>query len=87
MGMCYGGRIEEFDDSLPCIGGLRCNPNRCANSVITKAHAPKWREIYTQNRALLTDPFYQDRLDQINEVINEAKGVLEWLGEATELEV
>jgi hypothetical protein len=26
-------------------------------------------------------------LDQINEVINEAKGVLEWLGEATELEV
>lgn len=87
MGMCYGGRIEEFDDSLPCIGGLRCNPNRCANSVITKAHAPKWREIYTQNRALLTDPFYQDRLDQINEVINEAKGVLQWLGEATELEV
>lgn len=87
MGMCYGGRVEEFDESLPCIGGLRCNPNRCANSVITKAHAPKWREIYTQNRALLTDPFYQDRLDQINEVINEAKGVLDWLGEATELEV
>lgn len=87
MGMCYGGRVEDFDESLPCIGGLRCNPNRCPNSVITKAHAPKWREIYTQNQMLLTDPLYQDRLDQIYEVINEAKGVLEYLGEKLELEV
>jgi len=36
-GMCYGGRVEEFDQSLPCIGSLRCNPNRCHQAVITRA--------------------------------------------------
>ncbi|MEH6387656.1 MAG: tyrosine-type recombinase/integrase [Pseudomonas profundi] len=80
-GFCYGGKSEEFDDSLPCIGGLRCNPNRCSNSVITKAHAPKWREIYTQNQGLLCDPDYADRYEQIEEVMKEAEGVLRYLGE------
>lgn len=84
MGFCYGGASEEFDDSLPCIGGLRCNPNRCSNSVVTKAHAPKWREVYTQNHALLGDPRYADRRDQIEEVMKEAEGVLKYLGEGVE---
>lgn len=86
-GMCYGGRREDFDDSLPCIGSLRCNPRRCSNSVITKSNAPKWREIYNQNKILLTDPAYHDRIDQINEIMEEARGVLEDLGEDLELPV
>lgn len=85
MGFCYGGAKEEFDDSLPCIGSLRCNPNRCSNSVITKAHAPKWREIYAQNKMLLLDPRYADRREQIEEVMTEAEGVLKYLGEEVEL--
>lgn len=84
MGFCYGGAQEEFDDSLPCIGSLRCNPNRCSNSVITKAHAPKWREIYTQNQMLLLDPQYADRREQIEEVMKEAEGVLKYLGEGVD---
>lgn len=87
MGMCYGGRVEDFDDSLPCIGSLRCNPNRCSNSVITQAHAPKWRELYAQNKQLLSDPFYEDRYSQINEVIDEARSVLMYLGESMEIEL
>lgn len=86
-GMCYGGRREDFDDSLPCIGSLRCNPRRCSNSVITKSNAPKWREIYNQNKILLTDPAYHDRIDQIKEIMDEAQGVLEDLGEDLELSV
>lgn len=86
-GMCYGGRKEDFDDSLPCIGSLRCNPRRCSNSVITKSNAPKWREIYNQNKILLTDPAYHDRIDQIKEIMEEAQGVLEDLGEDLELSV
>jgi len=87
MGICYGGRVEEFDESLPCIGGLRCNPNRCSNSVITKAHAPKWREIYTQNTILLADSAYEDRRDQIESAIKEAAGVLKYLGEELDIDV
>lgn len=84
IGFCYGKKNENFDDSVPCIGGLRCNPNRCANSVVTKANAPRWREVYTQNQLLLSDPAYADRIDQIEESLKEARGVLEYLGEEVE---
>lgn len=80
-GFCYGGVQEDFNDAIPCIGSLRCNPNQCSNSVITKVHAPKWREVYTTNKILLDDPLYADRLDQILEAMNEAEGVLKYLGE------
>lgn len=81
IGFCYGKKNEDFDESLPCAGGLRCNPNQCENSVVTKVNAPRWREVYTQNKVLLNDPAYSDRIDQINESLKEARGVLERLGE------
>ncbi|SON50556.1 Putative DNA breaking-rejoining enzyme, integrase/recombinase (fragment) [Vibrio tapetis subsp. tapetis] len=80
-GYCFGG-AENFDETLPCIGGLRCNPVRCCNAIVTKANAPKWREIYLSNLKLIGAEGYEDRQDQIVEVIEEAKRVLEYLGEA-----
>lgn len=85
QGLCYGGRFEEFDDSLPCIGSLRCNPARCSQAVVTESHAPKWREVYILNKANLDKPEYAHNRDQILAVMNEAKLVLENLGEEVEL--
>ncbi|NVH52236.1 hypothetical protein HU985_15145 [Photobacterium damselae subsp. damselae] len=79
-GYCFGG-VEDFDDSLPCIGGLRCNPVRCGNAVVSKANAPKWREIYLENLRLVGAEGFEDVQEQIIDVLNEAKGVLEYLGE------
>lgn len=79
-GYCFGG-VEDFDDTLPCIGGLRCNPVWCHNAVVTKANAPKWREIYLSNLKLIGVDGYEDRQDQIAEAIEESKRVLEYLGE------
>ncbi|MFA0514689.1 hypothetical protein BCU00_007445 [Vibrio breoganii] len=80
-GYCFGG-VEDFDETLPCIGSLRCNPVRCHNAVVTKANAPKWREIYLDNIKLLGADGYEDRQDQLVEAIEESKRVLEYLGEA-----
>ena len=84
LGFCYGNATEDFNDALPCAGGLRCNPNRCSNSVVGDVHAPKWREVYYQNKALLDDPLYADRRDQIEEIMKEAAGVLKHLGQEVE---
>lgn len=79
-GFCFGG-VENYDESLPCIGTLRCNPIRCSNAVVGKANAPKWREVYLTNKALLGKEGYQERESQILAAMAEAKGVLELLGE------
>lgn len=84
LGFCYGNATEDFNDALPCAGGLRCNPNRCSNSVVGDVHAPKWREVYYQNKAMLDDPRYSDRRDQIEEIMKEAAGVLKHLGQEVE---
>lgn len=81
-GFCYGGESEDFDESIPCIGTLRCNPIRCKNAVVTKANAPKWREVYFENTLNLSKPEYVDSRNQIQEAINEAKNVLAYLGES-----
>lgn len=85
QGLCYGGKFEEFDNSLPCIGSLRCNPARCSQAVVTRSHAPKWREVYIMNKGNLDKPEYAHNQDQILAVMNEAKMVLENLGEEVEL--
>lgn len=79
LGYCYGA--DSFDESLPCIGSLKCNPNRCSNAIVSKANAPHWRDVYVTNRENLNNPIYQDNIQQIKEVMNEAKSVLELLGE------
>ena len=85
QGLCYGNRQEEYDSSLPCIGSLRCNPARCKQAVVTIKHAPKWREVYTLNKVNLNKPEYSQNRDQILAAMNEAKVVLESLGEEVEL--
>ena len=85
QGLCYGGRAEEYDSSLPCIGSLRCNPARCKQAVVTIKHAPKWREVYTLNKSNLNKPEYSHNREQILAAMNEAKMVLENLGEEVEL--
>lgn len=82
---CYGGQREDFDESLPCIGGLRCNPNRCPNAVVTKVHAPKWREIYVQNSLALNSPNSAGFEEELKAAMEEARGVLEHLGEEIEV--
>lgn len=84
QGFCYGGRREDFDASLPCIGSLRCNPNRCKNAVVTKANAPKWREVYVQNLAALRHSASAEREEELRAAMEEAKGVLTYLGEEVE---
>lgn len=78
LGYCYGS--DSTNSELPCIGSLRCNPIRCSNAIVSEANAPYWREIYTTNLANLNKPIHQDNLEQIKEVISEAKQVLELLG-------
>jgi len=85
QGFCYGNQREQHDESLPCIGSLRCNPNRCKNAVVTKAHAPKWREIYVQNSLALNSPSSAQIEEELRAAMEEAKGVLEHLGEEIEL--
>ncbi|AXM97104.1 tyrosine-type recombinase/integrase [Pseudomonas plecoglossicida] len=85
QGFCYGSQRESFDESLPCIGSLRCNPNRCQNAVVTKVHAPKWREIYVQNSLALSSPNSAGVEGELRAAMEEAKGVLEHLGEEVEI--
>lgn len=94
QGYCYGDATEDFDASLPCIGSLRCNPYRCKNAVVTKANAPKWREVYVQNTIALRqlesqtgangqmihDGFAKS-IAQMKAAIAEAEAVLLGLGE------
>ncbi|MHA5498401.1 site-specific integrase [Pseudomonas aeruginosa] len=96
QGYCYGDTTDPQDDSIPCRGSLRCNPNLCKNAVVTKANAPKWHEVYLQNsislrklESIQLDPsiifFEPSELErsiaQLKLVIAEAKAVLEGLGE------
>lgn len=85
QGLCYGGKMEDYDSSLPCIGSLRCNPARCKQAVVTRSHAPKWREVYILNKANLNNPEYAYNREQIIAAMEEAKMVLENLGEVVEL--
>ena len=79
LGFCYGS--DSTDENLPCIGSLKCNPNRCSNAIVSQANAPHWREVYLTNLANLDKPRYKDNVEQIKEVISEAKNVLKLLGE------
>lgn len=79
-GFCFGG-MEDFDESLPCIGSLRCNPVKCSNAIVAQANAPKWREVLVTNRSLLNQEGYEGRREQILSTISEAEEVLKMLSE------
>lgn len=48
--------------------------------MITKAHIPKWREVYEQNMKVVSLGESETNYRQAVEAANEAKGVLEYLG-------
>lgn len=78
--LCYGKKNESFDPSLPCIGGLRCNPNRCREAVVTEAHAPAWKNIYEENKKSLSDPRFEHSREHYKAAMEEARMVLLNLG-------
>lgn len=78
---CYGNRAEDFDSSIPCIGGLRCNPQRCDNAVITEGNAPAWRTVYEQNRKILRNQDVKHLHEAAKAAMDEAKAVLLTLGQ------
>jgi len=66
---------EKFDKSLPCVGGLRCNPVDCHNALITSEHKPAWQEVKADNIALKTSleskgTEFQAKKVRINTAIN-----------------
>ena len=78
--LCYGKKNESFDPSLPCIGGLRCNPSRCKEAVVTEAHAPAWKNIYDENKSKLSDPSFKASYENYKAAMEEARMVLLNLG-------
>ena len=56
-----------------------------AQVIVTIKHAPKWREVYTLNKSNLNKPEYSHNREQILAAMNEARMVLENLGEEVEL--
>ncbi|WP_020190334.1 site-specific integrase [Pseudomonas putida] len=81
---CYGNRAEDFDSSIPCIGGLRCNPQRCDNAVITEGNAPAWRTVYEQNSKILRNQEVKHLHEAAKAAMEEARGVLLKLGQAVD---
>ena len=78
-GFCFGG-VESFDENIPCIGTLRCNPLRCKNAIIGKANIPKWKEVLISNKSLIGKDGYEERETQLLEAVKEAEQVLIYLG-------
>lgn len=84
QGLCYGNKNEEFDESLPCIGSLRCNPVRCRSAVITEAHKPRWREVYQHNKRIIDESPNGVVKEEAREAMQEAEMVLRHLGDIFE---
>lgn len=59
--------------------------NRCKKRCGAQALAPKWREIYLQNTWTLHSPNFAGVEDELRATMEQAKGVLESLGEEVEV--
>ncbi|HLK97213.1 MAG TPA: hypothetical protein VK364_05550, partial [Hymenobacter sp.] len=84
LGYCQGRReIEQEDGSKalpPCLGQLKCNPNRCKNAVIPQSKAPIWLKIYNENKQRLNDPLMAHAKHEHEHFVEEARQVLTHLG-------
>ncbi len=81
LGYCTGRRKNPLTgDQPPCIGSLRCNPNKCANAIVTEVHEPGWRAVLAENERMLSDSRFAYGRAEFQEAIGEAKGVLAQLG-------
>lgn len=84
LGYCMAtNQKEDFDENLPCIGSLRCNPASCPQAVITEEFEETWKEIQVHSKSILTEPdnddFYAGKKAQAAELLNISTSVLELL--------
>ena len=78
---CTGQRVIIIDgvkEDPPCIGGLRCNPPRCANAVIPEFKQPAWRRLATENRSRAADPAFSHARSYFEEAAAEAEAVIQF---------
>jgi hypothetical protein len=84
LGYCRGQKEIQNDDGSkqlpPCLGQLKCNPNRCKNAVIPESKIPIWLKMYEENKKRLNDPLMAHAKSEIEEFVNEAREVLKALG-------
>jgi len=84
LGYCQGRReIQQEDGSKmppPCLGQLKCNPNRCNNAVITISKIPIWIKVYRENKLRLMDPLMAHAANEHAYFMEEAKQTLINLG-------
>lgn len=82
LGFCLGRKHDkETGEKPPCIGSLRCNPNKCSNAIITKdVHGPAWQRIAFENRKMGEDPRFAYAKDQFEAAAKEAEEVCRYLG-------
>lgn len=46
VGYCMAeGKMESWDENLPCIGTSNCNPFSCPNGVASGEHKGAWNAI------------------------------------------
>lgn len=84
LGLCQGQRkivVDGIRDDPPCIGQLRCNPNRCAQAVIPRYKAPAWERLSRENKLRANDPQLSHARSYLLEAAAEADQVLEILNE------
>jgi len=82
LGYCMGRKDDpNTGEKPPCIGNLRCNPNRCSNAIITKeAHGPAWQRIAFENRKMERDPRFAYGKAQFEAAAEEAEEVCRHIG-------
>jgi integrase len=59
LGYCKGRReiVEDGEKHLPpCLGQLKCNPNRCKNAIIPQNKVSIWIRVYKEARKRMDDP-------------------------------
>ena len=77
--LCSGQRFITVDgvkQDPPCIGALRCNPNRCSNAIIPEYKEQAWSRLATENRKRACDPAYAHARSYFEEAAGEAEGVV-----------
>ncbi len=77
LGYCTGRKADPGGDKdVPCIGQLRCNPNKCKNAVIAEEHVPGWKAVRDDNIKMLNDSKFFYGKDHFLLAIAEADGVI-----------
>jgi integrase len=78
-GYCQGKAkimINGVETDPPCIGGLKCNPVRCANGIIPKHKSTIWEKIATENTERAKQPEYAYARSALESAAEEARGVV-----------